>query len=133
MAKLKRLLEVERRNLRAVRAAHAKDLESRTELEALLRACVQDVKHEIGLQRQQSAGGKGGSFGASAASKHREVGLGDFGPQERERVMELLLSQERVVTLLYDRTFPDRPHDLLPGESGELGEGEELGLDDLGI
>ena len=133
VAKLKRLLEVERRNLRAVRAAHARDLESRTELEALLRACVQDVKHEIGLQRQQSAGGKGGSFGASAASKHREVGLGDFGPQERERVMELLLSQERVVTLLYDRTFPDRPHDLLPGESGELGEGEELGLDDLGI
>ena len=49
MAKLKRLLEVELRNLRAVRSAHAKDLESRTELEALLRACVQDVKHEIGL------------------------------------------------------------------------------------
>ena len=116
-----------------MRAAHAQDLESRTELEALLRACVQDVKHEIGLQRQQSAGGKGSAFGASSASKHREVGLGDFGPQERERVMELLLSQERVVTLLYDRTFPDRPHDLLPGESGELGEGEELGIDDGGF
>ena len=56
---------------------------------------VQDVKHEIGMQRQQSASGKGGSFGGGSASKHREVGLGDFGPQERERVMELLLSQER--------------------------------------
>ena len=135
VAKLKRLLEVERRNLRAVRAAHAQDLESRTELEALLRACVQDVKHEIGLQRQQSAGGKGSSssFGASSASKHREVGLGDFGPQERERVMELLLSQERVVTLLYERTFPDRPHELLPAESAELREGEELGIDDPGL
>ena len=44
--KLKRLLEVERRNLRAVRAAHAKDLQSRTELEALLRACVDDVRKE---------------------------------------------------------------------------------------
>ena len=135
VAKPKRLLEVERRNLRAVRAAHAQDLESRTELEALLRACVQDVKHEIGLQRQQSAGGKGSSssFGASSASKHREVGLGDFGPQERERVMELLLSQERVVTLLYERTFPDRPHELLPAESAELREGEELGIDDPGL
>ena len=124
--------QVERRNLRAVRAAHAQDLESRTELEALLRACVQDVKHEIGLQRQQSAGGKGSAFGASSASKHREVGLGDFGPQERERVMELLLSQERVVTLLYERTFPDRPH-ALPAEAAELREGEELGVDDPGL
>ena len=93
---------------------------------------MQDVKHEIGLQRQQSAGGKGSAFGASSASKHREVGLGDFGPQERERVMELLLSQERVVTLLYERTFPDRPHEL-PAEAAELREGEELGVDDPGL
>ena len=35
VARLKRLLDVERRNLRAVRAAHAKDLSSRTELETL--------------------------------------------------------------------------------------------------
>ena len=99
---------------RAVRAAHAKDLESRTELEALLRACVQDVKHEIGLQRQAAAGGA--ASGSRPAAAGREVGIGEFGPQERERVMELLLSQERVVTLLYERTFPARPQDaVLPG------------------
>ena len=95
---------------------------------------TQDVKHEIGLQRQQTAGSKNASFNGSSASKHREVDLGDFGPQERERVMELLLSQERVVTLLYDRTFPDRPHDAMQsfGESGDA-EDEELGLEDVGF
>ena len=46
--------------------------------------------------------------------------------------MELLLSQERVVTLLYERTFPDRPH-ALPAEAAELREGEELGVDDPGL
>ena len=70
-------------------------------------------------------------FKALARAAQRAVG--DFGPQERERVMELLLSQERVVTLLYERTFPDRPHELLPAESAELREGEELGIDDPGL
>ena len=119
MAKLKRLLEVELRNLRAVRSAHAKDFESRTELEALLRACVQDVKHEIGLQRQAASGVVASGSGARAL---REVGIGEFGPQERERVMELLLSQERVVTLLYERTFLARPQDAVfpaPGSTAE--------------
>ena len=105
MVKLKRLLEVERRNLRAVRAAHARDLESRTELEALLRACVQDVKHEIGLQRQAGLPAQQ----QDSARAGQEISVGELGVQERERVMELLLSQERVVTLLYERTFPPRP------------------------
>ena len=139
VAKLKRLLEVERRNLRAVRAAHAKDLESRTELEALLRACVQDVKHEISLQRQAALGAAtagGGGGGAQAAQRNaaragQEISVGELGVQERERVMELLLSQERVVSLLYERTFPPRPDDAVvpimqqPPLEGQLG-GEAL-------
>ena len=128
VAKLKRLLEVERRNLRAVRAAHAKELQSRTELETLLRSCVQDVQHEIANQR---AGGGG------AAGK-REVAAGNFSAADRERVMELLLSQQRVVTLLYERTFPPREpssHPMLLGSGVEVeeeppsptGEGEGKG------
>ena len=32
--------------------------------------------------------------------------LGDLTQSERERVIELLLSQERVIALLYEKTFP---------------------------
>ena len=28
---------------------------------------------------------------------------------EREKILEVLYSQERVLTLLYDKTFPPRP------------------------
>ena len=28
---------------------------------------------------------------------------------ERDKILEVLLSQERVLTLLYDKTFPPRP------------------------
>ena len=83
VARLKRLLDVERRNLRAVRAAHAKDLQSRTELETLLRACVDDVRKEIAAQR---AGGGGGAGGGSPAKD--KVGVDDLAHSERERVLE---------------------------------------------
>jgi len=108
MGKLKRLLEVERRNLRAVRMAHAKDLQSRTELEGLLRACADDVRREVNIHR---SGAKGGAGGWSAG---REVAVASLSPAERERVLELLLSQERVVALLYDKTFATPPHGAEP-------------------
>jgi len=38
----------------------------------------------------------------------REVAVASFSPGDRERVLELLLSQERVVALLYDKAFPPR-------------------------
>ena len=112
IARMKRLLEVERRNLRAVRAAHAKDLQSRTELESLLRACVGDVRKEIASQRAAAAaaspkGGSGGGGSAPGPPGHGEAE--ELSARERERVLELLLSQERVVSLLYERTFPPRP------------------------
>ena len=120
VARLKRLLDVERRNLRAVRAAHAKDLQSRSELETLLRACVDDVRKEIAAQRGSAASPKGSS------SSSRLVGVDELGPKERERVLELLLSQERVVSLLYDRTFPAPPASTGVA-SPEREEGEEGG------
>ena len=99
VARLKRLLGTERRNLRSVRQAHAKELESRTELEGLLRACVDDVRKDISSQRAAPP----------------EAARGGMAASDRERVLELLLSQERVVTLLYDRTFPERPADATAG------------------
>lgn len=51
--------------------------------------------------------------------------LQDFTKQDRERVLELLLSQERVISLLYDRTFltSERPPSGLPGRSERPGSG----------
>lgn len=42
--------------------------------------------------------------------------LWEFSRQDRERVMELLLSQERVISLLYAKTFPSRGGGGLVGE-----------------
>lgn len=115
-AKLKRLLEVERRNLRAVRAAHAKDLQGRTELEGMLRACSDEVRREIALHR---AAGKGAGAAARPGSNPgREVAVAAMTAADRERVLELLLSQERVVELLYDKAFPHSARGGGPVEGG---------------
>ena len=42
--RLRRLMDAERKNLREVRSEHLNTLQSRTELESLLRMCLDDVK-----------------------------------------------------------------------------------------
>jgi len=125
--RLKRLLEIERRNLRTVRTAHVTELANRTELEAFLRQCIEDVKKEITRRRAEMLGNmnraKHGSMGGTA----EEVALGDFSPADRERVMELLLSQERVINLLYDKTFPRKPGDSKGMEALPPLEGDDMG------
>ena len=39
--------------------------------------------------------------------------------QEREKIIEVLMSQERVLTLLYDKTFPPRSQST--GFTGQMG------------
>jgi hypothetical protein len=42
------------------------------------------------------------------AGKGRQVSIDDFTAHDRERTLSLLLSQDRVVTLLYSKAFPHR-------------------------
>jgi len=112
--RLKRLLEVERRNLRQVRTQFANDLQQRTELELFLKQCIEDVRHEIAANRETSI--------ASEQSGSDNIPMEDFSPQDRERVMELLLSQERVISLLYAKTFPLQHNQDAPIDSAASGE-----------
>eukprot|EP00741_Cyanophora_paradoxa_P015760 tig00020904_g15215.t1 len=157
--RLKRLLEVERRNLRAVRTAHVAELQARTELEVFLRQCIDHVKGEIakrrgaihtrpgtaasggfdapafsgapgstfGVRPGSSAGGRPGTAASRGGErKASDVSLQEMGPADREKVLELLLSQERVINLLYDRTFPPKGRPA----GGAIAAAAMLGLDD---
>lgn len=105
--RMRRLLADERKSLQQVRQNYAQELRARTEMEMLLRQCVDDVRKEIARRHVESAQFSQGND--LAKMYNRQPGLipiEDFTQEDRERALELLLSQERVVTLLYSRTFP---------------------------
>ena len=106
--RLKRLLEAERRNLRTVREAYADDMQQKTELELFLKECIEDVSAEI-LLKTKKRNDPTTKFDVVPEKNYTE-----FNAPDRARVMELLLSQERVIALLYAKTFPISNEDSSP-------------------
>ena len=99
------------------RASLAAELHQRTELEVFLRQCVEDVRLDIARKRTDvltqphtssplSTGRGTGRDGGESGDADGGISLADFSTADREKVLELLLSQERVINLLYSKTFP---------------------------
>ena len=105
--RLKRLLAMERKNLQQVRNKYVEDLQHRTELEEFLNDALDDVKLEIEKERSESREGV------------CPTSPSEFGTEERNKVLELLLSKERVVSLLYHKTFPRRRDRSMKKSSSE--------------
>lgn len=110
--KLKRMVEIERTNAREKGRELHQLLQQRSELEVLLQQCLDDVKAEIVRQQDESAGPKLPPVEGAGAN----LSVHDLSAQDRERILELLLSQQRVVQLLYSKTFPNKPPDPPPPE-----------------
>ena len=88
--RLKKLLETERRSTREARATHMRLMTNRTELEGMLRDCVDEMKEEAGISSKDSDRGPTGH---------------GLSKEDRERVLELLLSQEKAIAQLYGDSF----------------------------
>lgn len=113
--RLQKMLEDEKKKLRQVKTMCATEIEVKNMLEKVLRQCVDDVKAEIQKKRSEN---KSNYY---AKGKRGRVELNEertLTKQERDKIFELLLSQERVLTLLYDRTFPPRPTSQAVGKGG---------------
>jgi hypothetical protein len=129
---LKRMVEVERKTVRQLKQQQADMMQQRTEIEVLLRQCLDDVKAEIMRHRMEhDKDGQipGPPLPITAMSVH------ELTTQDRERVLELLLSQQRVVQLLYSKTFPQQPPSPLvedpsamatPAEAGGKGKDDDF-------
>jgi len=116
LTRLKRMCEAERKITRSLRQQQADMLQNRTELEVLLRQCLDDVKaeimrHRLEHERKDGPGLPGPGQPVNSMSVH------ELTAQDRERVLELLLSQQRVVQLLYSKTLPQHPGTSLVEDS----------------
>lgn len=104
--RLRRLLADERKALQTVRLNYSTELRCRTEMEMLLRQCVDDVRKEISVRTFSTPSRAGSRPGSSGASATPGPSSSSFTQADRERALELLLSQERVISLVYSKTFP---------------------------
>lgn len=104
--RVKKLSEIERRNLNQVKAAQAHTLSLRTELEVVLRETINVVQDDV-MERAKMAGttmtetSKGKMSPTEAQGKDPRVTLAEFTAADRRRVIEIMLSKERVLHLLY--------------------------------
>lgn len=108
--RLKRLLEVERRNLQQVRTAYKLELQNHTELEMILKECVHDIRGEIAHVSQLPLIGPSHSSSSllgspQHASRQSESRLSS---SERQRLIETLLEKEQLLSLLTAKAFPVR-------------------------
>jgi len=110
--RLRRLLAEERKSLQQVRQNYANELKIRTDMEMLLRQSVEDVRKEISrryVEDGQMNNNMGNDLAKLYSKQPSSIPIDDFTQSDRERVLELLLSQERVVSLIYAKTFPINP------------------------
>ena len=116
ITRFKKKLEEERRILRMMKTMSATEIETKNLLEKILRQCVDDVKAEIQKKRSEN---KSNYYARGKKGKQELKEEQNLTVQEREKIIEVLMSQERVLTLLYDKTFPPRSQSV--GFTGQLG------------
>ena len=105
ITRFKKKLEEERRLLRLMKTMSAAEIESRNFLEKILRLCVEDVKAEIAKKRSEN---KSNYYARGQRGIHELAEERNMSAIDRNKIIEVLASQERVLTLLYDRTFPPK-------------------------
>lgn len=116
--RLKRVLESQQRGVRNLRQTYSAELYGRSELQKLLKQCLLDIRQEVKNKQNPRF---------ALDSKVRKLSTGR-GTSE-DKPLDLLQSQDRVISMLYHRAFPITTRSELPQEA-EL---EELNIteDDL--
>ena len=123
IARLKRMLDAEKRVSRLARSQLAADLESRSEVEVFLRKAIEETRNEIAKKREalMIAAGQGDRV-ADKSLKAMPIGL---SKQDREILLSQLLQQDLVILSLPNIVFPSRAVGIDGGNGGSIGGGKE--------
>lgn len=104
------MIDLEKKSNFTLRTSYSKEMEMKKELESILRSCIEDVRDEIAKKKNETQNIYKQVNKQLTRSLHQPFagGTDQLTVQEKERIIEVLQSQERVLTLLYDKTFPPR-------------------------
>ena len=83
----KKALEAEKKKVTHLKSMYMKELENKSSLEQTLKKCIEDIRQDIG---------------ALTKNDGRKISL---SKEERSKLIEKLIMDEKVLTLIYDKTF----------------------------
>ena len=92
---LQNTLKKEQKRVRELKTLYVKEIESKNEMERILRKCIDDIKDEMLKIKAESR---------LANLKHQGK-ENIFSKEQRESLVEKLLNNEKVLTIIYDKTF----------------------------
>jgi len=92
--RLKATLAKEKRKVQQLKALYIKELESKSVLEKVLRNCIQDIKEDIFTAQKERT-----------STRKLPMQNQELDKRERNALVEKLINDERILTLIYDKTF----------------------------
>ncbi|OMJ93675.1 hypothetical protein SteCoe_3376 [Stentor coeruleus] len=100
-----RIINNERKKIQNLSVIQSSAFLEKSELENLFLDCVEEVKKEIGHRRAKSLRLQKFPLKTRSSPKEKaEV----FSPSDKRKIMELLISNEQVLIMLYEKLFPFR-------------------------
>lgn len=84
---LKKALEKEKKKVNQLKTLYVKELESKSSLEQILKRCIEDIRQDIGTLSKNDG--------------RKDL----LSKQERSSLIEKLITDEKILTLIYDKTF----------------------------
>ena len=93
---LQNTLRKEQKRVRELKSLYVKEIESKNEMEKILRKCIDDIKDEMLKIKAENR---------LASLKTNNAKENTFQKEQRETLIEKLLNNEKVLTIIYDKTF----------------------------
>ena len=102
---LKSLVDVEKKKVKQITAQHSSNFFVKSDLENLFLECVEEVRKEISRRKAKSLVDQKYSKRSNTVQPDERMVM---TPSDKRKILELLISNEQVLILLYERLFPHR-------------------------
>ena len=102
---LKSLVDSEKRKVKQVTAQQSSNFFVKSDLENLFLECVEEVRKEISRRKAKSLVDQKYSKRSNTSQADERMVM---TPSDKRKILELLISNEQVLILLYEKLFPHR-------------------------
>lgn len=127
----KNTLDNEKRKILTVKTQQNSVFTEKQEAESLFLDCVEEVRKEVHRRKAKSLLQQ--KFGRQIKSAHKLSQKEAFTPHDKRKILELLISNEQVLIMLYEKLFPHKASQFNSPktEKEEIGDSKILNIEEM--